>query len=352
MNSNEPIVMYIKTKEDIEKLKKIPTIKYINLDITNPDQEIIKYFLENGQNYSYAETIDKRPGYIYIDYATFKLGQTIIDHAIANIDPKLTKLEKARAIYIYLGKELGYDINSYPEKNEDFNLTNLSTINNIWGAISNKKITNISLSKLYYYLCHLMNISCEIITINEAGRLANKLMINNATIIVDLMEDLPFIQANMKTTSFGSYNDDHELDKKVGYISEEYSDLNLDNTLKKINCSEGKVLGEILTQTQSILPVRDIRPIELSIVYQEIFDKYFPNYDITINNLYINNIYNHKEHFILFSYQDEHYSFNYAQNSFILITNEELLQNIETKKIGLYLDEEVPALTSYRLKSA
>ncbi len=352
MNSNEPIVINIKTMEDIEKLKKISTIKYINLDITNPNQEVIKYFLENGQDYYYAETIEKRPGYIYIDYQTFKLGQSLIDHAIDQIDPQLTKLEKARAIYIYLGKELGYDINSYPEKNEDFSLTNLSTINNIWGAITNKKITNISLCKLYYYLCRIMNISCEIITINEAGRLGNKININNTIIITDIMEDIPYIQANMKTTSFGSYNDDHKLDKKIGYISEEYSDVILDNTLKKINNSNDEILEEILSQTQSILPVRDIRPIELSIIYQEIFDKYFPNYDISISNLYINNFYNHKEHFILFSYQDKHYSFNYAQNNFILITNEELLQNIEDRKIGLYLDEEIPSLNQYHLRSA
>ena len=50
MKDKSPIIMSISTMEDIEKLKETNTIKYINLDITNPNLDVIYYLIENGQN--------------------------------------------------------------------------------------------------------------------------------------------------------------------------------------------------------------------------------------------------------------------------------------------------------------
>ena len=76
-----------------------------------------------------------------------------------------------------------------------------------------------------------------------------------------------------------------------------------------------------------------------------IFNKYCPNYEITINNLYINNSY-HKEHFILITNHKKYYSYNYSRNSFVEIPKEELTKNIESKRIGMYLNEKIPFLLS------
>ena len=79
----------------------------------------------------------------------------------------------------------------------------------------------------------------------------------------------------------------------------------------------------------------------MSVIYENIFNKYCPNYEIKINNLYIQNSAN-KEHFILIAYDKKYYSYNYARNSFVEIPKEELTKNIETKKIGTYLNEKIP----------
>ena len=72
-----------------------------------------------------------------------------------------------------------------------------------------------------------------------------------------------------------------------------------------------------------------------------IFTKYCPNYEISINNLYIQNLYN-KEHFILITNNKKYYSYNYTRNSFVEIPKEELTKNLESKKIGTYLNEKIP----------
>ena len=73
---------------------------------------------------------------------------------IINHIPKLlSKLEIARYIYMTVGKNIGYDINILPDKNETFSLKNINIINNLWGSINITKGTNISFCKLYLYLC-------------------------------------------------------------------------------------------------------------------------------------------------------------------------------------------------------
>ena len=57
--------------------------------------------------------------------------------------------------------------------------------------------------------------------------------------------------------------------------------------------------------------------------------------------IYIQNLYN-KEHFILITNNKKYYSYNYARNSFVEIPKEELTKNLETKKIGTYLNEKIP----------
>ena len=143
MKNDSKIIMDINTMEDIKVLRNTPSVKYLNLNITSPNLEVIYYLLENGKKYSYAEKIDDNRGYIYVPYEIFYKSQMFILDIINNIPTNLTKLEVARYFYITIGKNIGYDINILPEKNEVLNLEIINTINNIWGSIYNKKATNV-----------------------------------------------------------------------------------------------------------------------------------------------------------------------------------------------------------------
>lgn len=334
--------MQISTMEDIKKLKKCKTVKYLNLDITNPSIEVLYYLIDNGEKYSYSDMIEEKNGYIYVPYKIFKTATLKILDIINKIPIELNELEIARYLYISLGKQIGYDINILPDKNETFNLHTISTINNIWGSIYSTKGTNISFTKLYLYLCRIMNIDCILTPTNKNGYLKNTITINKLKITTDITQDIPFIQANFKTKYFSPYNDNEQLDKKIKYIKTNYSEIKIEEALKTIDYSNEIVIKEILSKTQKIINANDIKPIELGIIYDIIFQKYCPNYDISINNLFINN--NKKEHFILISYDNKYYSYNYPRESFVELNYEEIINNIESKKIGIYLNESIPPI--------
>ena len=78
MEGSSQIMMDISNMEDIKKLKENKKIKYINLDIINPNLEVIYYFLEYGQNYSYAEKTADKDGYIYVSYDIFQQAELFI----------------------------------------------------------------------------------------------------------------------------------------------------------------------------------------------------------------------------------------------------------------------------------
>lgn len=339
--NRDSIILTIKNMTDIDKLND-SNIKYLNIDITTVNKEVLDYLKKNGQNYLYTESIGSLNGYIYVDYDTFFIGQKIIDNIISNIPSNLSKIEIAKYLYISLGKSIGYDINSNPLKNETFNFKGLNTINNIWGALSNLKATNQSFCKVYLYLCSLMDIKCDIVTVNNEGYLCNKLSIENNSLIVDLTSDIPFIQTGFMTRCFSNYNDELDIDKKIGYVKDNYNDIKIERVLKNINQDNDDFLLTFLIEIQNIINITDVCPIGLGIVCDILFHKYVPNLNITINNLYINDNYNNKEHFILISYNDNYYCYNYNKKTFIKIYENELISNIESDKIGLYLNEEIP----------
>lgn len=343
MKDSKKIRMNIKNMEDINKLKNNPNIKYLNINLTTPDLEVIYYLIEHGQKYSYSDLIEEQPGYIYVPHKIFKKSQMFILDIINHIPKNLNQLEIARYLYITIGKNLGYDINILPEKNETFSLKNINIINNLWGSIQESKGTNISFCKLYLYLCQLMNIDCQIITTSQTGYLKNILTIDNNNIIVDITQDIPYIQAGFKTRNFNGYNDTLEIDKKIFYIKEDYNEIIIDKKLKYIPNNQKQIFKNILSITQDIIKVQNIKPIELGLIYDLIFTKYCPNYNISINNLYIKNK-TLKEHFILITNEQQHYSYNYTKNSFVEIPKEELIKSFESKRVGIYLNEKIPTI--------
>ena len=343
MKDSNQLRMNITSIEDIKKLKRNPNTKYLNIAITNPDLEAIYYLIDHGQNYSYSDLTDNNKVYIYVSYDIFKQAMTFILEIINSIPTNLTELEIARYLYITIGKNIGYDINCLPDKNETFSLKNINIINNLWGSINITKGTNASFCKLYLYLCRLMNIDCQLITVGQLNYQKNVLNIENTNIIVDITQDIPYIQAGFKTNHFTGYNDNIEMDKKISYIKDNYNELIIEDQLKNLDYHKNDIFQTILLKTQEIIKANSIKPIELGLIYDIIFTKYYPNQDIAINNLYIKNS-STREHFILITHNQKYYSFNYTRNSFVEIPKEEITKNIETKKIGTYLNEKIPCI--------
>ena len=338
MENGSSLVINISSLEDLEKIK-VKT-KYINLDLNNIDHNVLEYFLEYGDNFLYSDTIDNNKGYIYVTYEEFKNAENIINMIYANMPNDLNKLEMARYLYIALGKCLYFDINLDKNKNEICSLELLSKINNIWGSLSLGRVNDISASKIYYYLCKRVGIDINLIIDYNKKEASNKLVIDNIILYTDLFQDIPYIQAKMSTKYFTPYNDDETVDKKIKYIKYRYNNYYLDRVLKNIDYKKDNYLENILVKTKNLIDVENIKPVELSIIYKNIFNTYCPKYDIIINNLYLNN--EIKNHFIMISDGDNHYSYNYKKKSFIKLNNIDIINNLKEGKIGIYLNEFIP----------
>lgn len=338
MKNNRSLVVNISSIKDISKIK--PNTKYINIDITNCDHEVISYFIDNGEPFLYSCIIENTKGYIYVNHQEFLKAETIIDVIYANMPNDLSKLEMAKYIYISLAKNVYFDINISEEKNENCSLSLISSVNNLWGSLSLKRVNNLSIAKIYYYLLKRLDIDTSIIINEDNQEIYNKIQIDNQVLIVNLFKDIPYIQASMQTRYFATYNDDLELDKKIKYLKTKYNDYYLDKTLKNIDYTKEECIQDILYKTQKIIDIDNIKPVELSIIYNLIFTKYCPNYNIKINNLFLNN--KSKNHFIMISYNNSHYSYNYKKKTFVKVNDTDILDNIKIGKIGLYQNELIP----------
>jgi len=340
MKNTHSLVVAVSNIKDIAKIKE--NTKYINIDITNYDHDVIDYFIKNGENYLYSDIIENTKGYVYVTYEEFLKAENIINLIYANMPEDLNELEIAKYLYIAIGKCVCFDINVNKEKNENYNIYLMNGVNNLWGSLSQGRVTDISVAKIYYYLCKRLDIKVSLVANYETKEALNHLEINNQILNVDLFSDIPYIWAKMHTRNFATYNEDIELDKKIKYIRSKYNDYHIDKSLKNIDYTKENCLKEILYKTQTIIEIDKIKPVELSIIYNHIFTKYCPNYDIKINNLFLNN--KLKKHFIMISYNNTHYSYNYKHKSFVKVNNIDILNNLENGKIGLYLNELIPNL--------
>ena len=215
--NRKDMVLTIKSMSDIDILKE-KNIKYINIDIKKVNSDIINYFIINGKDYLYSESINNKDGYIYVDYETFVKGEEVIKEITNDIPKNLNNIELAKYLYIMIGKNIGYDI-SILNNNDTFDLSKIGVVNNIWGALKEGYANNVSYTKIYLYLCSLYNIKSDIVSVNDKNYLCNKLVIDKNTLIVDLTKDVKYIECLFKTRYFSNYNDDIKLDKKIGYIN-------------------------------------------------------------------------------------------------------------------------------------
>lgn len=337
---DEGLILSISNVADLKKIT--DNTRYINIDIKNFNHKIADFFTEYGRNFKYSDIIDGVYGYTYVNYEEFIKAESIIDEICSNMPKDLADLEKARYLYISLAKCISFDINCDTNKCEVYDLSLITNVNNLWGSLAIGSVTNISASKIYYYLCIRNGLKANI-SIDDNSNTFVKLKINNQILVTNIFMDIPFINALMKTRYFGTYNDDINIDKKLKYIKEEYNDDKLNKALKDIDYTKQDFVGSILYKTQHIFDIDKIKPMELNIIYKYIFEKYAANYEISINNLFLNE--NKKFHFIVISDSNMHYSYNYKKNSFVTITDNDIIDNLNNGKIGLYIDEVVPNIS-------
>ena len=342
MKNSQSKILSVYSIKDLDKIT--ADTKYINLDITNPNHDIIAYFIKHGKNYMYSDITSDVMGYTYVSYDKFKKAEDIIEMIYANMPSDLNELMVAKYLYIAIAKCISTDINTNQDKCEIYNFTLMSTINNLWGGLATGTVTDISAAKIYYYLCRRLDIDATIIIDEENKQALTKLNIDKQTLITDIYEDIPYIWCRMQTRYFSPYNDDPVLDKKIHYLKNKYCDYYLDKALKDIDYTKADCVYKILEKTRDLIDVNTIKPVELSVIYKYIFDKYCPNYNIRINNLYLNS--ENKNHFIMISYNDDHYSYNYKIKDFVIIDDEELVDNLSLGKIGLYKDEFIPNINN------
>lgn len=333
------LIVVINSYDDISNID--DTTKYININIDNYDKKVIDYFVNNGHNYSYSDIIDNKLGYAYISYDIFVKAEKVIDDIVSACD-NLDLINKVRYVYISLGKILSYDINILPDKNESFSFEMECSLNNIWGSIYNKKCTNIVSVRVLHYLFRILGID-DVIVYND-DLVFNKIKIDGFNYTVNLYDDLPFIQAGFRTEYFSNYNDDRELDKSIGYIDSDYNDILLDNKLRGLSRKDSEYFSKLLSIIQNTLDISKISSLELGIICNLIFVKYLSMEDIHINNLFVNSIYNSQEHFILITYNNIYYSYNYKLGKFVVINSDDLINNINSNRVGIYLGEEVLGL--------
>ena len=343
MKNNRSLIVQISDIKDLDKIK--DDTKYLNLDITNLNHDIILYLKENGMNYLYSDKINNVLGYTYANYSDFIHAEEIIDLIYAKMPSNLSKLEIAKYLYVSLAKYVSFDINSDNEKNTMYNLNIISKVNNLWSSLAMGNISSKSVSKIYYYLCRRLLIDSDIVFNELNNEYQNTLIIDNQILKVDIFKDISYIKAKMKTRYFATYNEDIFLDKKIKYIKDKYNDYYLDKVLKNIDYTKNDCIKEILEKTQDIINVECITPNELRIIYDDIFNKYCPNYNIKINNLFLNS--HGKFHFIMISCKDSHYSYNYRKKTFVKVDNNDIINNINIGKIGLYLNEYIPNINNY-----
>lgn len=172
----------------------------------------------------------------------------VISKLLNDMPKGLTDLEKARYVYIRLGKEKSYDEEYWfanSKTREKIFKTKHSTKIDFDKLVQNKKVLCTSISKIYSVILNKLRIDNHI----ERPDLSDEhvyvvLNIEGKRILADVQRDLSNIQANKKTVYFGTkvydnmYDDKyHEIsqteleiiDKKIGYLSIKKD--NLDNEI-------------------------------------------------------------------------------------------------------------------------
>lgn len=242
--------------------------------------------------------------------------QDLVDSIIQSIPNNLTQLEKARYIYIELGKQRRFDTRYY--------YGNTSTRKRIYekaqasrlkpNIIRNKKtIICVTLSEVYKNALKQIGIDCEIVpngifgdkhvipivTLNDEKR--GKLRIR-----ADLQQDLEAIQTGMSTVEFGTVNryekdydvineyDLRKIDQKIGYIKDYYRDADIETARKAVIEMNANESLKYIFQSPTLCANTNFNgQVERRKYYRFLLDTIIPHY--TDKKVYIFSCYREKK---------------------------------------------------------
>lgn len=329
MKHSTSLIANIQNIEDAKKITTSEEMKYINIDIETVTMELFTYLEENGNRFLYSDKTQDSIGYIYSTFEDFKKAVNTFKEIIKEIDDLQNPLEKARYIYIALGKKIQYNINNDSEKNDIVSISNQWKTANLFSALSNSSINSKTANKLFSLICRLAGISAKFIENDEEYvelDLNDKLKTN-------IFKDLPNIYAKSKTKYFGRYNNILEIDKKINYIKAMYNDEILEQRLKEGPPS----LALILQIIPTVINMNSIPPVYQKDILIELIEKYLPNEKINVAIYYYKK--EEKIPFIIIEEEKKYYSYNYQSYRFTSYDEESIKEAIRNEIIGVYKNE-------------
>ena len=242
--------------------------------------------------------------------------QDLIDMIISNMPEGLTRLEKARYIYIELGKQRRFDTRYY--------YGNTSTRKRIYNeaqlARSNpKKLRNkrtiicVTLSEIYKRALEQVGIDCDVV---QNGTFGDKHVIPVVTlndeirgkmrIRADLQQDLEAIQTGMETVEFGTinrYERDYNviseielkrIDQKIGYIKDDYRDIDIYRARSEVRDMDANESLRYIFQNSNLFANTSFNgQVERRKYFRFLLDTVIPHY--TDKKVFIISCYREKE---------------------------------------------------------
>ena len=153
MKNKHSLIVSISNINDLDKITK--DTKYINLNITNPDNEVIEYFIKHGLPYMFSDLIMSTSGYNYVGYEEFVKAENIIDAIYEDMPKNLNELEIAKYLYVTICKYVSLDINTDQNKTETYNSSHAFLIN--WSTSCPDSFKRFSLPKRIFSRIVLLN---------------------------------------------------------------------------------------------------------------------------------------------------------------------------------------------------
>ncbi len=292
----------------------------------------------------------------------------LVEEIIQKIPEGLTQLEKARYIYIELGKQRRFDTRYYygnsSTRKRIYEEAKLARLNS--SKLRNKRtITCITLSEIYKIALKQVGIDCEIV---ENGTFGDKHVIpivslndekrGKLRIRADLQQDLEAIQTGMSTVEFGTINrfernyntineDDLKIiDKKIGYIKEDYRDSDIDiarNKVREMNANES--LEYIFHNSSLFANIHFNGQVERRKYYTFLLNTLIPHY--TDKKVYMFSCYREKDKTVRTASTAENRdytlcAFSYEKddvNAYLYSTKEERFLPISLEKLQELQDE-------------
>lgn len=298
-----------------------------------------------------------------------------IDKLVKQIPDGLNDIEKARYVYLNLGKLLCYDekywygnseIKNRIYRRSMFSAPKFSEIQ----ENKKKKVICVSISKLYSSVLHLVGIKSG--QQNEIDHVYNYMTINNNLYFADLNNDLKYIQLNLPTKHFFvrgenvlSKEDLQSIDEKIVYFYD--GEKNFENVIGLIR-SKIQMMDKLSDKMQCIFDlaptipgVKDLELIERNSIYNYLALNTLNNkeflrersielYETQIDNkkrknrvnyqtVYFTQDYNHETKKTDFSY----FLFSKKEKKFKKVSPSELLDFIEKNNLDF---QKIPGIIS------